>query len=175
LLTYVLAGTVGGAAAGAALAAVGSLIPLQVRVVLATTAALVGVSVGVLELLGRRIRPLQCNRETPRRWMSSGAVGWAVRNGLALGTGASSRLGFILWYVVPTAALLSANVALGAGIFATYGFFRTAAAYAIIRAARTRDFETVADALHGGSRLAHRAAAAQLTVVGLTTLIVVGM
>ena len=174
-MTYVLAGTLGGAAAGAGLAALGSLIAEDVRVALATTAALVGVPVGMFELVGRRIRPLQCDRETPRRWMSAGAIGWAARNGLALGTGASSRLGFVLWYVVPTAAFLSANVALGAGIFATYGFCRTAAAYVIIRAARTRGFEAIADALHRASGLAHMAAAGQLTVLALTTLIVVGM
>lgn len=106
--------------------------------------------------------------------MNRGALRWAARNGFALGVGASTRIGFVLWYVVPIAALLSASLPLGAGVFAAYGFFRTTAAYAIIRAARDQDFEALADALRRWGGLARAVSAGQLAIVALTTLLVVG-
>ena len=64
--------------------------------------------------------------------MQNGPLWWAIRNGVTLGFGATSRIGFLLWYVVPIGALLFGSPALGAAIYGTYELVRGAAAPAIL-------------------------------------------
>lgn len=106
---FAMATWMGGIAAGAILGAAGSLIAPAGRVALASTLALAAIVCATSDLMGLRLRVLQCDRETPQPWLSSGALSWAIRNGLALGLGATSRIGFWLWYVVPTSSLLSGD------------------------------------------------------------------
>lgn len=93
-ISYALAATIAAAAMGAVLGAIGSNLPLELRIVAATLAALAAILVGGLELAGRSVPVLQFNRETPQRWVHSGPVKWAIRNGASLGLGFTSRLGF---------------------------------------------------------------------------------
>jgi hypothetical protein len=133
---YVLASTCAGATTGAVLGAVGSLIPPTTRISIATGLALIAVIAGAGGVLGRFTRPLQCDRETPRAWVELGPASWAVRNGLALGFGATTRIGFILWYVVGVGAVLTGNWVTGALVYGAYGLTRGAGAWATILATR---------------------------------------
>jgi hypothetical protein len=66
--------------------------------------------------------------------MHRGPLGWATRNGLALGIGATSRIGFWLWYVMPVTALLSASPLAGAAIYGLYGALRAGGVWVLLLA-----------------------------------------
>jgi hypothetical protein len=131
--------------------------------------------VGVLELLGRRTRPPQLDCETPRDWLRKGPLRWAIRNGLALGFGATSRIGFFLWYVVPLGALLSGCPVLGAIIYGTYGLVRGLAAPLILLLAMRLKEADLLDWLVLHNTPARALAARQLVLLGAATLTVVGL
>jgi hypothetical protein len=59
-------------------------------------------------------------------------------NGAAIGVGASSRIEFWLWYVVPLGALLSGSVLSGVALYAIYGLARAAGVWVILLAPQTR-------------------------------------
>lgn len=61
-------------------------------------------------------------------WVWRGPVLWPLLNGAALGFGATTRLGFWLWYAIPSGAFLMAEPAVGALIWGAYGFTRTGSA-----------------------------------------------
>lgn len=82
--------------------------------------------VGLIQLIRRRaIKPWQLDRETSQRWLRAGPVSWAIKNGLALGLGATSRLGYWLWYLVPVGAFVSGTVVSASVIYGLYGVSRT--------------------------------------------------
>lgn len=114
----------GGAIVGIALGEAGRYVPSGSRAGIATLLAVAGLVIGMTEVLGHRVRPLECSRETPRRWVSQGSVAWASKNGLTLGSGMASRVGFWMWYAVPAGALLFASPRLGAVLYGTYGLTR---------------------------------------------------
>ena len=123
-MTFSLAATIGGTAAGALLGLLGGLMPFSARVAIASVLALVAIAIGVLELGPRPRRVPQWDIETPQSWMNAGAIRWALLNGAALGVGATSRIGFWLWYAIPVSALLLGNPLLGALVYGCYGLFR---------------------------------------------------
>lgn len=123
-LTYSLAATFAATAAGALLGALGSSVPQDGRAAAASVVAVLAVAVGTVDLNSRRLPVLQCDRETSQRGMRTGPIRWAMRNGVALGIGATSRVGFWLWYLVPVGALLEGNPVPGGLIFGVYGFVR---------------------------------------------------
>jgi hypothetical protein len=171
----VLSGTAGAAITGGLLGALGSILPEAARTGMATGLAVLAVPVAVVELVGRRVRPWQRDRETPQRWMHRGPLAWAARNGFSLGLGAFTRLGFALWYVIPVAALLIANVPLAATVYGLYGFTRVASAVPLLAAGqRTGDLIVVSNLLRRIGPIARRLCAAHLLALGITTLIVVG-
>ena len=131
-IVYTLTAGLAGLTAGALLGTVGHLLPLDLRLAVGSVLAVVAIILGVLELFGRRINPPQFDCETPQRWVHKGPLRWASRNGLALGFGATSRIGFLLWYVIPVGALLFGRPILGATIYATYGLMRGLAAPMIL-------------------------------------------
>lgn len=47
-----------------------------------------------------------------------------MRNGAALGIGATSRVGFWLWYLIPVGALLVGSPIFGGLVYGAYGFVR---------------------------------------------------
>jgi hypothetical protein len=145
-----------------------------VRVAVATFLGLVAVVVAVLELNGRPIRPLQCNRETPQSWVHKGPTKWAIQNGLALGCGATSHIGFWLWYAMPLGAFLIASPWAGAAIYGIYGITRGMAVWAIILGlARKR--ENWDEWLLGQKETAYLVAAVQLLFLGIVIVIAVGL
>ena len=80
--------------------------------------------VGSLGLFSKPLPLLQHDYETPQSWINIGALRWASINGLVLGFGATSRLGFWLWYAVPLGAFLFGRADLSAAIYGTYGAAR---------------------------------------------------
>ena len=62
--------------------------------------------------------------ETPRAWLELRNWQTAARNGVALGTGYSTRIGFWLWYLVPIGAFAVGSPVRGALIYAAYAAAR---------------------------------------------------
>ncbi len=175
-MVFVLSGTAAGAAAGALLGWAGEQIAEEVRVVTASVLGVAAVGMGVVELRGRRASALQCDRETPRAWMRRGAVAWAACNGAALGIGATSRLGFALWYVLPATALLYADPLLGAIVFGAYGLVRTLSAYGFVLLARAKgDYEHAVDAVLALRGPVRAVCAWQMVALGIMGCVVVGL
>ena len=165
---------VAGLAAGAALGATGKFLPLDIRLAVGSILAIAAIVVGGLELSGRRVQPLQFDRETPQRWVNRGALRWATWNGLTLGFGATSRIGFWLWYVIPLGAFLVGDPVAGVAIYGTYGLARALGAVAILLG-MMRLKTDISDQLIEGYGTARVLAAGQLVFLGVATAIVVGL
>jgi hypothetical protein len=173
-IAYSLSSAVASLVTGAALGAVGSFLPLDARLAIGSILAVVAIAVGGLEFFGRRVQPPQFDCETPQRWVHRGPLRWAIRNGLALGFGATSRIGFWLWYVVPLGAFLVGDSKFGAVIYGTYGMIR-ALGVTVILLGMIRLKTDISDWLierYGEARLL---AAGQLVFLGVATAIVVGL
>jgi hypothetical protein len=175
LVVYVVAGSTAGLLLGSLLGLGGGLLDGAVRAAIATIVSLAAIALGSLQLLGRGTGLLQCDRETPKVWVDRGALGWAIRNGAALGCGATSRIGFWAWYLVPVGAFLSGSPWVGAIVYGSYGFIRTFSAWPILVAVRRRSQERVGARLLRAGWLARRVAAAQLVFVGVLVFVSVGV
>lgn len=173
-VVYSLSSALAGLVTGAVLGAVGSLLPLDLRLAAGSILAVVAIAVGGLEFFGRRVQPLQFDFETPQRWMHKGPLRWAARNGLALGFGATSRIGFWLWYVVPLGSFLVGDAGLGAIVYGTYALTRSLGAVFILLGI-LRYKTDVSDWLMGRYSDARTLAAGQLVFLGVATVIVVGL
>jgi len=171
---YALASAVAGLVTGAVLGIVGGLLPLDIRLAVGSILAIVAVVVGSLELFGRRMQPLQFDRETPQRWINRGAWQWATRNGLTLGFGATSRIGFWLWYVIPLGAFLVGDPIASAVIYGTYGLIRALGAVVILLGT-IRLEKDISDRIIKGYNTARVLTAGQLVFLGVATAIVVGL
>lgn len=110
---YSLSSSLAGITTGLLFGASRALLSPALRVALASSLAIIGVILGGFELSGRRLRPFQLDRETPHRWLDAGPVWWAIRNGVALGSGVTTRIGFWLWYAVPIASFLIGRLEFG--------------------------------------------------------------
>lgn len=174
-IVYSVSSALAGTAAGALVGFAGGLVPFELRVAIASVLALAAMILGGIELGGRRIGIPQRDRETPQRWLQKGAFRWAARNGVVLGIGASTRLGFWLWYAIPAGAFLFASPDLGAAIYGTYGLVRGMAVWGIIlwlpRLVGQDSTETWLLARNGFARLL---AAGQLVVLGVAAAIAIG-
>jgi hypothetical protein len=171
---YALASAVAGLVTGTALGTVGGLLPLDTRLAVGSILAIAAIAVGSLELFGRRMQPLQFDCETPQRWVNRGALRWATRNGLTLGFGATSRIGFWLWYAIPLGAFLVGDPVAGAAVYGTYGLVR-ALGTAVILLGMTRLETDISDRLIEGYGVARVLAAGQLVFLGVATAVVVGL
>ena len=172
LFTYVLTGTTAAAVSGAVLGAIGGLLPVDLRASLTVLISIGAVTIGILEVRGARIFLLQFNRETPSQWLRPGPLIWAMRNGAALGIGLGSRLGFWLWWVIPLGAMLSGSVLIGAVGYGLYGFTRTGGVRVIMFV--EHKFGVSTGRLLGWSVGFRRATAAQLIVIGVSSIVIVG-
>ena len=173
-VVYSLASAFAGGAAGAVLGALGSLLPLDFRLAAGSILAIAAVVVGGLEFFGRRIQPVQFDCETPQRWVHRGPLAWATQNGLALGFGATSRIGFWLWYAIPLGAFLVGNPLFGAVTYGTYGLLRAlGAVFILLVIMRTK--VDISDWLIGHYGTAKILTTGQLTLLGVATAIVVGL
>jgi hypothetical protein len=173
-VVYSLSSALAGLVTGAVLGAVGSLLPLDLRLAAGSILAVAAIAVGGLELLGRRIQPLQFDCETPQRWVHKGPLKWATRNGLTLGFGATSRIGFWLWYVIPLGAFLVGDPVVGAAIYGTYGLVRALGATVTVLGMIWLKTD-ISDWLIEEYGAARVLAAGQLVVLGVATAIVVGL
>lgn len=116
--------------------------------------------------------PLQCDRETPQRWVRQGAVPWAVKNGAALGFGGFTRLGFALWYAIPAGAVLLGSPAAGAVLWGLYGLLRASGALAIWLVQARSSFDVLW--LGEQRRRAEVLTGAYLLILGLAAFVLVG-
>jgi hypothetical protein len=171
---YVLASAGAGVATGAALGAIGGAIPLDGRIAIASGLALAAVAMGVAGVLGRMTTPLQCDRETPREWVDRGPVSWAVRNGVVLGFGATTRIGFVLWYAVGAGALLTGDWVAGALIYGAYGLTRGAGAWVAILATRRYPADRVGLFAMKHHYTALRVTSVHLLMLSIAMLVAVG-
>jgi hypothetical protein len=171
---FSLASALAGLISGVLLGAIGSLLAEDLRVATASLFAIFAIVIGGVELAGWRMHPFQCNHETPRAWVMEGPYTWAIKNGLTLGSGALSRLGFWLWYTVPLGALLIGNPFFGGAIYGTYGLIRGAAVWPILLSLywrRDQDRAWLLDYIDAAQTIA----AAQLVVVGLSVAVAIGL
>jgi hypothetical protein len=172
------ASVVGGAATGALLGTAGGLLAPAIRLATASLLGLVAMAIGASELAGK-VPLLQCDRETPQPWMQHGALRWALRNGLTLGCGATTWLGFWLWYVIPASALLSGDARVGALLYAGYGTARGSAALLLLAlmrfGQRPLGRDDVAIWVLEQRTLAQRLAAACLLTVGAAVAVTLGV
>lgn len=152
-LVTIAAAALAGAAAGAVLGVVGSLMPLDVRVSIGLVGALLLAPASVV----RRIPLPQLTRETEQALLHRGPLQWATLNGALLGLGFTSRIGFWTWYFIPLACLTSGSSWVGALIWGSYGLVRMGVTVAAaVRMRRVSAMVVVADALLGGRELARR-------------------
>ncbi len=173
-IVYSLASTLAAGAAGGALGWAGYLLPWSLRLVAASVAGVLAILLGLVEVRGRRLCPVQRDIETPQHWMLAGSLQWAALNGAALGLGATTRIGFWLWYVVPLGALLSGGADAGALVYGAFGASRGMAVwvilYGLIRI-RPRDWRVWLIHQNGTARLA---AAQTLVSVGVIAVVAFG-
>ena len=129
---------------------------------------------GSLEFFGRHVQPPQFDCETPQRWVHQGPLRWATRNGLTLGFGATSRIGFWLWYVIPLGAFLVGDPRLGAAIYGTYGLIRAlGAVFILLGMLRLKaDISDWVMERYGAARVL---AAGELIFIGVALTIVLGL
>lgn len=132
-LSHAASGVLAGAVTGVLLGLLGGAFADVVRDRLVTIGALIALTVGVLNFLGKGLRPPQFDRETDRAWLGASPLRWAILNGTALGIGIVTRLGFWAWYLIPGLALLSGAPLLGGLTYAVYGGVRTASVFGWFR------------------------------------------
>jgi hypothetical protein len=113
---------VAGAAVFAVIAAAGAAFPSASRGLFAAAASL-----ALIVAATRASRPWQRDAETPMDWLEREGLTVAVRNGLSLGAGFLTRLGFWMWWVLPVLAFESGSVRAGAIVGAVYGAARLGA------------------------------------------------
>ncbi|HEX6701335.1 MAG TPA: hypothetical protein VF101_11445 [Gaiellaceae bacterium] len=172
-VAFTAASIVSGATAGAALGAIGGHLADGRRSTLVVLLAALGVVLGLLESIGKTPRLPQRSCETPQSLMRGGALRAAIRNGSILGVGATSRLGFWLWYVVPLGSLLTGSTLGGACVYGVYATARGLGPWMLIPTMRLLA-RRVATGFEGGSlwllgqnALARRVAGFQLVLLGL--------
>lgn len=117
-------GTISGLLAGGLLGFAGSGASADARSGLGTLLAIGGIFIWLANRAGRAVRPWQRDAETPLAWLSISPYAWSLLHGAALGVGATTRIGYWLWYAVPSAAYLSGSATAGATIYGMYGFSR---------------------------------------------------
>jgi hypothetical protein len=172
-IVYALSSALAGLGTGAALGAAGSLLPLDSRIAAGSVLAVAAIAAGGLGLFGYRVPLAQLDCETPQRWVHKGPLAWAAHNGLVLGFGATSRIGFSLWYAVPVGALLLGSPVLGAAAYGAYGLVRGLAAPVILLVI-IRSKRDVSGWLIKHNKAAQVLTVGQLLFLGVVTAIVVG-
>lgn len=174
---FVVSSTVAGATAGGALGIVGGFVARDARVAAASVLAVVAIVIGGLEFTARHLRPPQFDRETAPPWLSADPLLWAIRNGLALGFGGSSRIGFWLWYVVPAGAVLVGDAVFGAALYGGYGLVRGASVWLLILVRRRRSEEDhdLNFAMVSRNDVVRTWAGGVLIAIGLSVVLVIGL
>ncbi len=111
---------VAGSASGAAIAALGLIAPLNLRVVVGMILAWTVACAAIL--LPSRLP--QINRETEQSLLGHGPLEWAALNGVLLGLGFTSRIGYWIWYLLPITCFILGAPVTGAIVWASYALTR---------------------------------------------------
>ncbi len=174
-LAYVLSPTGVGLVVGTLLGVAGSLMPLTLRTPAIMIASVAGTVLGASGLVGHPVPLVQIDRETPASWVDRGPYFWAVTMAGLLGWGASTRLGFWLWYVIPPASILCGSWTAGALIYGTYGLAR--GGWVLIYLARSTGAKGSVDAISTLARygVARNIAYWTLTLFSVLTFVAVGV
>ena len=114
----------------------------QVRLGAAVVAAIAFVGAGGAILVGRPWQLPQVDVETPLEWAHEGPLRWAVKNGVALGFGGGTRIGFPIFYAVPIASFLAGDVVAGLMLYGLYGMTRGVIPAGVIWATRRSHMDT---------------------------------
>jgi hypothetical protein len=109
---------------GGLLGALGAALSASTRHWLVFGVSLLGTAFGGAELLGRRVWLLQRDHETNQSWMRFGATVNSAANGVAIGLGFSTRIGYWLWYVLPVVAVFYGSWQIGILLFVVYSSIR---------------------------------------------------
>lgn len=173
---FALSASVTGVFVGTVLGFIGSRLPDSIRLAASSVLGIVAVGIAITELSGHRVRPIQCNRETPKNWVTAGPLRWAIRNGSALGCGATTRIGYWLWYVIPVSSLLIGDEPSGAALYGLYGASRGLALWVMLFGLPFR----IQDQDSGLWLIQHQdvarlIAASQLLINGLVVTVIVGL
>jgi hypothetical protein len=172
---FTVSSGVAGAASGLSFGWLGSLVNLRLRIVIAFLLALGFLVLGFLDLMEVPVPMPQWNRETPQVWLQYGAARWSIANGLALGSGFFSRIGFLGWYLIPLACLSYGSPLVGALIFGTYGLVRGLSIWPmLIFLRRTEDQKDLAEILLAQKREAKRASTYLVLFISCLALVAVG-
>ena len=118
----------------------------------------------------RRDRPWQLDTETQIAWLERENLNVALWNGLVLGAGFLSRIGFWLWWTLPVLVFAGGSAGLGIAAGAAYGVTRlgVSSLVAIPSIRSARDFLPRA-----GAFKRRTAFAADLSFAGATTVALV--
>ncbi len=177
-VAFSLAALAAGAACGAALGWLGSLVSARDRIVAISLLALALAAGGLLQLrTGSRHWLWERDCETAQAWLRHGALPWAILNGAALGSGFLSRIGFVSWYAVPLASVAFGSPVLGAILYGSYAGARGFAVWVWIAWLRRphNDDADPAAVLLGLRAPAQRLSAALLVTVATATVVVAGL
>lgn len=161
-VAFAVAATASAMILGLVLGLVGDPIPAGLKMALVGGLACIGVGLAGWQLLARSVRVPQKNCETAQLWMNTGALTGAALNGGALGLGFVTRIGYWLWFAVPSAALIAGPVN-GALVFGLYGLVRGVAPSAIILLMMARRRCDQKDITRSQEWLIRQAGAAKIT------------
>lgn len=168
-LVFLIACLVGAMSSGIVIGFFGSQLAARVRIALALVLCVAGIILAALQIMGVRLRLPQRDCETTQRWVHLGALRWATINGLSLGCGAFTRIGFWIWYAIPFSALISGSPCIGCIIYGVYGFIRGVMPLMLILGTGHKSTDI------GNTLLSFRRSAERLTTFLLGLLCVIGV
>lgn len=165
--------------AGMALGAIGAtVLTTGDRATAFSALGVAAILAGTSDLLGYALNVPQRDRETPRTWLRFPEWLAAALNGLALGLGWNTRIGFWLWYVVPLGCFFSGSVEAGAAIYGAYGLARGLGPWLVLGIDRIRNRvaerprTNTAMWLIDRYHLMKRVAAIQLIIMGVVDVVI---